>query len=116
MIAMKRDSGSPVSRLIWMNTAMSTKLYARIQNFQRRLNARVHDKPKNMHVAARISQCKTGSRRVDAECALIVREVRQQHEDSERAAELQYAQRLLVILGPDEFRSDAAKPGMRQPG
>jgi hypothetical protein len=47
---------------------------------------------------------------------LIVREVREQHEDAERTAELEDPQRLLVVLRPHKLGSGAAKFGACQPG
>ena len=54
MIAIKRDSGSPVARLIRMNVAIRNPMNSRTQSLQWRLNERVHDSPKNMQVAPRI--------------------------------------------------------------
>src|SRR5208283_3992476 len=54
-----------------------------------------------------------GSRPIPAPHKLVVREVRQQHEDAEGAGELENSQRFFVILGPNELRrSDAAYPGI----
>src|ERR1019366_3530483 len=58
MIARKRASGSPVTRLIRMNIPNRNKANSRTQNFKRCLNQRVHDSPKNRQVAPRISQGK----------------------------------------------------------
>ncbi len=47
---------------------------------------------------------------------LVVREIREHHEDAERTAELQDPERLLVILRPRELRSDAGRFGACRPG
>src|ERR1039458_8079679 len=58
MIVIKRDSGFPVTRLIRTNIAITNRMNSRTQDFQRRLNGRVHVIAKNRQVAARVSQCK----------------------------------------------------------
>ncbi len=50
VIAMKRDSGSPVKRLIPTNIAIRKQMYSSVHSFHRRLNARVQTRLKNKSV------------------------------------------------------------------